>query len=75
LGADILYEKGQWEFLEKFWEAHLRDGGSVLLGEPGRQTGDLFLEWIGPKKWKVERSEQKVRERERAIRLFRLRKS
>src|SRR5688572_18026638 len=54
LGADILYEKGQWEFLEPFWREHLAEGGIVLLGEPGRQTGDLFLEWIRSKPWKVE---------------------
>jgi predicted nicotinamide N-methyase len=72
LGADILYEKQQWDFLEPFWREHIANGGSVLLGEPGRQTGELFLEWIKPKYWKVERSEAPVPGRTRPIRLFHL---
>ncbi len=72
LGADILYEKQQWPFLEPFWREHLAPGGSILLGEPGRQTGDLFLEWIKPKNWKIDQSEQPVPTRPRPIRLFHL---
>ena len=52
LGADILYESAQWPFLETFWRAHLADGGQVLLGEPGRQTGDMFIEWIAARGWR-----------------------
>src|SRR5262245_66037430 len=33
LGADILYERKQWENLEPFWRAHLAPSGSILLGE------------------------------------------
>jgi len=72
LGADILYEKQQWPFLEPFWREHIAPGGFILLGEPGRQTGDLFLDWIKPKKWKIEQSEQPVPTRPRPIRLFHL---
>lgn len=72
IGADILYEKAQWPFLEPFWRAHLKNDGMVLLGEPGRSTGDLFLEWIGDRGWKLERLEQPVPTREKPIRLFAL---
>ena len=72
IGADVLYDRKQWEFLEPFWRAHLAEGGSVLLGEPGRQTGDMFVDWIAQREWKLERFEEKVATRERAIRLFRL---
>lgn len=72
IGADILYEKAQWPYLEPFWRAHLNDGGTVLLGEPGRSTGDMFQEWITDHGWVLERLEQPVTTRERPIRLFAL---
>ncbi|MGB7157649.1 MAG: methyltransferase [Tepidisphaeraceae bacterium] len=73
LGADILYERKQWDFLEPFWRAHLAPGGAILLGEPGRQTGDLFIEWISSRGWTLTRHEQRVDTREKPIRLFELR--
>ena len=72
LGADILYERKQWDYLEPFWRAHLAAGGTVLLGEPGRQTGDLFVEWIAPRGWLLTRHSEKVSTREQPIRLFEL---
>ena len=71
LGADILYERAQWEFLEPFWRAHLKDGGTILLGEPGRQSGDEFIEWIRPRGWSLAIREQAARQRR--IRLLTLR--
>jgi len=73
IGADILYEKQQWPFLEPFWREHLKPGATVLLGEPGRQTGDLFVEWIRDRGWKLEIAEQAVSTRPKPIRLFLLR--
>ena len=75
LGADILYERKQWDHLEPFWRAHLAPGGAVLLGEPGRQTGDTFIDWIGERGWTLARHEQKVDTREQPIRLFELRQT
>ena len=72
LGADILYERTQWNYLEPFWREHLRTGGSVLLGEPGRQSGELFVDWIGTRGWKLTEFEEPVETRTRPIRLFRL---
>jgi predicted nicotinamide N-methyase len=72
LGADILYERKQWEHLEPFWRAHLAPGGKVLLGEPGRQTGDLFIDWIAVRGWRMERFEEKVASREKPIRIFQI---
>lgn len=73
LGADILYERAQWESLEPFWRGHLAEGGTVLLGEPGRQTGDLFVDWIAARGWSLERFEQPVPARPRPVRIFRVR--
>ncbi|MDB5304568.1 MAG: prmC 1 [Phycisphaerales bacterium] len=75
LGADILYERAQWPFLEPFWRAHLAPGGSVLLGEPGRQTGDLFVDWIKPRGWDLTRYEEPVATRPTPIRLLHIQPS
>jgi predicted nicotinamide N-methyase len=72
LGADILYERKQWDHLEPFWRRHLAPSGSILLGEPGRPTGDLFPEWIRGRGWSLTPLEQPVATRARPIRLFQL---
>lgn len=74
LGADVLYEKAQWDHLEPFWRSHLEKKGVVLLAEPGRQTGDAFVEWIISRGWLMERQEVSVPTRERPIRLFVIRR-
>jgi predicted nicotinamide N-methyase len=73
VGADILYEKAQWPYLEPFWRKHLAPGGTVLLGEPGRQTGDQFLDWIKPKPWSMTLFEEMVPAREKPLRVLLLR--
>jgi len=70
IGADILYERQQWEYLEPFWKHHLALGGTLLLGEPGRQTGDLFIPWIQERGWELNIFEEKVPTRERPVRIF-----
>ncbi|MGE5611673.1 MAG: class I SAM-dependent methyltransferase [Bacillota bacterium] len=72
IGADILYERAQWPYLEPFWRKHLAPGGTVLLGEPGRQTGDLFIDWIAQRPWIFRRYEQPVPTRPQPIRIFQL---
>jgi predicted nicotinamide N-methyase len=73
LGADILYERAQWEHLERFWRDHLARDGRLLLGEPGRKTGDEFPAWIVQRAWKIAFHEQSVATRSKAVRLFELR--
>lgn len=75
LGADILYERTQWQHLEPFWQHHLAEGGRVLLGEPGRPTGGMFLDWLKGQGWAVAEFEQAVPTRERPIRVFELRRT
>jgi len=70
LGADILYERKQWEFLNEFWKAHLAEGGSILLGEPGRQSGDMFKPWIVERGWQLREGSQRARPDGKAIRIF-----
>ena len=70
IGADILYERQQWEYLAPFWQHHLARGGKIVLGEPGRQTGDLFMPWIKEQGWNLSIFEEKVETRERPVRIF-----
>lgn len=72
LGADILYERKQWDFLEPFWRIHLAPGGCALLGEPGRPTGDDFAAWITQRGWGVTVHEESVTTRPRPIRIFQI---
>ena len=72
IGADILYERAQWEYQEPFLRHHLATDGTVLLGEPGRQTGDGFVEWIRERGWHLEIFPETVPTREKPVRLFRL---
>jgi predicted nicotinamide N-methyase len=71
-GADILYERKQWDFLNEFWKAHLATGGTILLGEPGRQSGGLFVEWIRKRDWLFHESVEQISDSSKQIRIFRL---
>jgi predicted nicotinamide N-methyase len=70
LGADILYERAQWPFLNEFWLAHLAQAGSILLTEPHRPSGDLFIPWIQQKGWNLR--QQEAQTAPNLVRLFHL---
>jgi predicted nicotinamide N-methyase len=72
VGSDILYERKQWEFLDEFWKAHLTENGTVLLGEPGRQSGDMFIPWIGAHGWTLRESLEELPKEGKRIRIFSL---
>jgi predicted nicotinamide N-methyase len=72
LGADILYERSQWEALDQFWRQHVTPAGTILLGEPGRQTGELFIPWAKERGWRMELFDQAVPKRPRPIRVIQL---
>ena len=73
VGADILYDRLQWPYLSGFCRRHLAAGGRIVLGEPGRPTGGMFLDWIRGQGWTFDEHEQAVPTRERPIRIFVLR--
>jgi 2-polyprenyl-3-methyl-5-hydroxy-6-metoxy-1,4-benzoquinol methylase len=73
IGSDVLYDKTQWVFLEPFFRAHLSPGGRVILGEPGRMSGELFLPWITERGWSLQQHAETVPTRSTPIKLFELR--
>lgn len=75
IGADILYERAQWDYLEPFWRMHLADGGTVVLGEPGRQTGEAFVPWIAERGWSLCEYAEPVAGRSRPIRVLTLQRA
>jgi predicted nicotinamide N-methyase len=72
LGADIVYERAQWPALESFWRRHLAARGTVLLSEPHRQSGDLFIPWIQQRGWHLAHHEQSLPTPPKSIRIFEL---
>ncbi|MBC7783118.1 MAG: hypothetical protein H7144_04700 [Burkholderiales bacterium] len=72
LGSDILYDRSQWPFLTKFFDRHLDSRGTVLLGEPGRITGEMFVPWIQEQGWHVQEKQEHIPNRATPIRLFEL---
>ena len=72
LGADILYERGQWEFLHEFFRSHLQQSGSVWLSEPGRASGDAFVPWISGRGWRIHEELVPIDTRPQPIRVMRL---
>lgn len=53
VGSDVLYEVGQWEFIEPFLRKHLAENGKVIIGEPGRPKAEVFPEWIRSRGWSL----------------------
>lgn len=72
VGSDVLYDRTQWTHLDTFFRTHLAPGGLVLLGEPGRMSGELFVPWVRERGWQFHESKQSVPTRSTPIRLFEL---
>lgn len=72
LGADIIYERAQWQYLEPFFRRHVGGRGRVLLGEPGRPAGEAFPAWAASRGWSVERFDERLAGREQPIHILSL---
>ena len=71
-GADIVYDKTDWQVLLEFWSYHLKPGGRVVLAEPKRQSGKEFKEWLAGKDWSIQESMIAVTAEDFPVRLFEL---
>lgn len=74
LGSDVLYERDQWDGFEAFINIHLAENGIVLIGEPGRAQTETFPQWIGARRWTVERDQKNAAGRTTPINIFILRR-
>ena len=75
LGADIVYDRSQWPFIDTFLQAHLAPGGAVVIGEPGRSSGEEFEPWITARGWKLSRQTQLIPGDNKPIHLLELTRS
>lgn len=71
-GADIVYDKSDWQALVEFWSFHLKPEGRVVLAEPKRQSGKEFKEWLADKDWQIQESIVAVTAEDFPVRLFNL---
>lgn len=75
LGADILYDRNDWPYLDVFWQSHIATGGEVRLVEPGRSISDGFAAEMCQRGWKVEESATELAGEPRKLRCYRLTRS
>jgi predicted nicotinamide N-methyase len=75
VGSDVLYERGQWDFIEPFLQHHLGPGGFVLIGEPGRPRAVEFPEWIAARGWTIATTSADIAGYARPIQIHHLRRS
>lgn len=72
IGSDVLYERAQWEGFERFVRTHVRQGGCVWIGEPGRPGAATFPDFARERGWRIEQTTHKLPIREVPFNVFRL---
>ena len=70
VGSDILYDREDWAYLERFWREHFAPRGRLLLGEPGRGVGEPFPGWLERAGWRVTGTTPAAAAGQRPIRLW-----
>jgi hypothetical protein len=69
LGADILYDRADLPFLDRFWRFHLHDTGRVLLSDPCRPLTSSLLDTLPDFGWACEESRHTFPDLSNAIRV------
>ncbi len=72
IGSDIVYDPALHAIVEPCLRRHLAPGGTVLLSEPQRHTGDRFQKWIQAAGWKLTTHYLDLQDNSREIRIFEL---
>lgn len=60
VGADILYDRGEVEPLDRFFTDHLKPAGHVLLSDPSRPMTREYLQSFQQRGWELQEQTQKV---------------
>ncbi|GIW99707.1 MAG: SAM-dependent methyltransferase [Pirellulaceae bacterium] len=72
VASDVVYDPALFEPLEKCARAHLAPGGTLLVSEPYRHTGDHFAQWIVRRGWQLRTAAVTTAGKEDPIRVFQL---
>jgi len=70
LGSDLVYDISLFESLLSCAEKHLAPGGTLLLSEPHRHTGDYFARFIAKRPWEVKEHDIDLGDERVVIRVF-----
>lgn len=70
IGSDLVYDPHLFPMLEACARQHLTPGGSLLLSEPHRHTGDKFSHWIREAGWRLQEYDMDLRDGRIPIRIF-----
>ncbi len=72
IGSDILYDRDDLPYLDRFWREHLKAGGKVLLGEPSRAMSREFFDWLRNQPWQMEVTTMQIPDTQRPVRIVEL---
>lgn len=70
LGSDLVYDVSLHESLLACAARHLAPGGTLLLSEPFRHTGDKFATWMANQPWEVSEHRLDMADARVPIRIF-----
>lgn len=72
LGADIVYDPSDLQFLNSFWQSHLKPEGRVLLSEPSRAMTTNLMKKLKEFSWDWKEFSQVLDSNQKVIKLFEL---
>jgi predicted nicotinamide N-methyase len=75
VGADIVYDRHDVPFLDRFWRNHLGSAGQVILSDPSRLMTLDLLPMLEASGWSIERRAWTCGELTRPINIFTLTQS
>lgn len=72
IGAEIIYDDEDWQYLDRFWRKSIAPGGAIMLCDPFRKTGREFRNWIREKGWTAHFSDHQIPEFKKPVNVIQL---